>query len=116
MILSSTVARVSWNYPLFPNGPVGFYVLDVTGVSLDGSRPTFSQSIPIEFPDPVCVGWQLDLPNCSAPLTGLNPYTLYNFTVFTVTFLDSLQGQPASVVNVTLEDSKSDVFMPALLI
>ena len=109
VILSSTGAQVSWNYPLSPNGPVGFYVLDITGISLDGSRPPFFQSVSIVFPDPVCVGWDRDLPNCSLPLTGLTPYTSYNFSVTTVTFVDGLFGQPATVFNTTFEDSKSPV-------
>lgn len=107
VILSSTGAQVSWNYPRSPNGPVGFYVLNITGTSLDGSRPPFSQSVPIEFPDPVCEGWDLDLPNCSVPLTGLTPYTSYNFTVTTVTLEQSLFGQPATVINTTFQDGKS---------
>ena len=82
-------------------------MLDITGISLDGSRPPISQSITIQFPDAVCVGWEVGMPNCSVPISGLMPYTLYNFTVTAVTLTDELVGQPASVSAQTLEDSKS---------
>lgn len=108
VVLGSSSIQLSWNVPQFPNGPVGSYVIGIASISLDGSRPSVSQSVPIQFNSPVCVDWGLGLAtNCSVPLAGLSPYTLYNFTITAVTFTDGLVGQPASVSAQTLEGRKS---------